>query len=507
MMLEWFKTQAPSCDAVDQTSPPEAKIALFRALFRGREDVYPLRFESRRTGKTGYQPACGNEWVRGVCEKPRIKCSDCPHQRFLPVTDHVIRWHLAGRNDDGKDFVMGLYPMLQDETCFLLAVDFDGESWRDDANAFCKTCRHLNVPAALERSRSGNGAHVWIFFQQALSASLARKLGSHILTETMERRPEIGLKSYDRFFPNQDTLPLGGFGNLIALPLQKRAREAGNSVFLDEASLPYRDQWSFLSSIQRIDRSTVESIVRAAEAADRVVGVRYAPLAEDEPAPWTLPPSGRRKQPPLSGPLPAKLGLVLSDGIYIAKDELPPGLRNRLLRLAAFQNPEFYKAQAMRLPTYDKPRIISCAEDHPYHICLPRGCLPDLDQVLSELQIHQTARDERVSGRQLNAEFRGELRQEQMTAARAMMAHDTGVLSASTAFGKTVIAAWLVAKRAVNTLVLVHRRQLLEQWIERLCGFLDLPRSAIGQIGGGRKKPNGMIDVALVQSLVRRRGR
>jgi hypothetical protein len=489
---------------VDRRSAPEVKITLFRTLFRGREDVYPRRFESRRTGKSGYQPACANEWVRGVCEKPRIKCSECPHQRFLPVTDGTIRWHLSGEDDAGEDFVMGIYPMLQDETCFFLAVDFDKEGWSEDAKAFCETSRALSVPAALERSRSGNGAHVWIFFDGAIPAMLARKLGSHILTETMDRRPEIGLRSYDRFFPNQDTLPMGGFGNLIALPLQRRPRERGNSEFLDENFVPYADQWAFLSSIPPIERSLVESIIHKAETSDRVIGVRQAPAAEDEAAPWTLPPSRRRKEPPLSGPLPTDVELILNDEIYLAKDDLPPALRNRLLRLAAFQNPQFYKAQAMRLPTYDKPRIIGCAEDHPYHISLPRGCLADVQELLSGLKINYIIRDERFSGRPLAVEFHGELRQDQLIAARAMLAHDTGVLSASTAFGKTVIAAWLIAKRGVNTLVLVHRRQLLEQWIERLCAFLDLPRRAIGYIGGGGKRPNGSIDVALVQSLVRK---
>ena len=231
------------------TSPPAAKIALFRSLFRGREDVYPRRFESRKTGKAGYAPACANEWVRGVCEKPKIKCAECPHRRFLPVTDEVIRWHLSGRDELGRDFVMGVYPMLLDETCLFLAVDFDKENWQADAGAFVETCRELDLPVALERSRSGNGGHVWFFFAEAVSAAVARKLGSHILTETMERRPDLGLDSYDRLFPNQDTLPKGGFGNLIALPLQKRARERGNSVFLDEQFNPYPDQWAFLSSM------------------------------------------------------------------------------------------------------------------------------------------------------------------------------------------------------------------------------------------------------------------
>ncbi len=504
MAPEQFVIRAPPHRIIDHRSPPEAKIALFRSLFRGREDVYPRRFESRKTGNAGYQPVCANEWIRGVCEKPRIKCSDCHHQHFIPVTDEAIRWHLSGKDNEGKDFVMGVYPMLQDETCFVLAVDFDKAGWQEDARAYCETCRHLDVPCALERSRSGNGAHVWIFFEQAIPAALARKLGSHILTETMDRRPEVGLRSYDRFFPNQDTLPVGGFGNLIALPLQRRPRESNNTMFLDEGFAPHPDQWTFLSTIRRVDQCAVESIVHKAEASDRVVDIRHALTEGDESAPWALPPSRRRKERPISGPLPANLELVLGDEIYIAKDALSPGLRNRLLRLAAFQNPEFYRAQAMRLPTYDKPRIVACAEDHPCHISLPRGCLADVQKLLSDLKITHAIRDERFSGLPLMVEFHGELRHEQLAAASEMLAHEVGVLSAGTAFGKTVVAAWLIARRRVNTLVLVHRRQLLEQWIERLCTFLDLPTKSIGQIGGGRKKPNGILDVALIQSLSRK---
>jgi hypothetical protein len=210
---------------IDSHSSAPAKITLFRSLFRGREDVYPRRFESRKTGKSGYSPACANEWVRGVCEKPRVKCAECDNRRFLPVTDDVIRWHLSGHDDAGQSFVAGVYPLLQDESCFFLAIDFDKEAWQQDVSAFLDTCRELKLEAALERSRSGRGGHVWFFFVDAIPAALARKLGSFLLTETMERRPDIGLDSYDRLFPNQDTLPQGGFGNLIALPLQKQARE------------------------------------------------------------------------------------------------------------------------------------------------------------------------------------------------------------------------------------------------------------------------------------------
>jgi hypothetical protein len=333
--------------SVTYTSSAQAKIALFRSLFRGRVDVYPRRFESRTSGRAGYAPACANEWVRGICEKPRVRCADCAHRRFLPVTDDVIRWHLSGQGPDGQPFVAGVYPLLLDETCCFLAVDFDKAQWREDATTILETCGRLQLPAALERSRSGRGGHVWIFFEEALPAALARRLGSHLLTEAMEGRPDIGFDSYDRLFPSQDTLPQGGFGNLVALPLQRGPREKGNSVFLDQDGEPWPDQWAFLARIARIPRTRVERIVQEAEQRGRVLGVKLPPQEDGEHEPWTAPPSGRRRVTALAGALPESLELVLGNQIYIPKTPLPPALRNRLLRLCAFQNPEFYKAQAL----------------------------------------------------------------------------------------------------------------------------------------------------------------
>ncbi len=490
---------------IHHRSPSHEKIALFRSLFRGREDVYPRRFENRRTGRAGYAPACGNEWVRGICEKPRIKCADCRHKAFLPVTDEVIRWHLSGRDNHGRDFVAGVYPMLADETCFFLAIDFDKENWRDDVLAVMAACRRLEIPAALERSRSGNGGHVWFFFSRAVPACQARKLGSAVLTETMERRPEIGLASYDRLFPNQDTMPKGGFGNLIALPMQKAARAGGNSLFVDDEFQPLPDQWAFLSGVGRLSPERVGELVRDMERRGHVTGVRFALVEEDaDEEPWNSPPSRRRREAPLKGTLPGELRLVLGDQIYLSKEEMPPQLRNRLIRLAAFQNPEFYRAQAMRLSTYNKPRVIGSAEDLPDHIGLPRGCLDDLLAFLKQSKIKPVIRDERVRGEKLDVRFAGTLRPEQEAASAAMLAHDTGVLSATTAFGKTVLAAHLIAARGVNTLVLVHRQQLMDQWVGRLATFLDVPEKSIGRLGGGRRKLTGGLDVALIQSLVRK---
>jgi len=495
----------PGEPLVTSLSSGQEKIRLFRSLFRGREDVFPRRFESKKTGKSGYQPCCRKEWIKGLCRKPKIKCHDCESRDFVPVTDEIIQSHFLGRDVSMKrskrDYTIGVFPLLQDETCWFLAVDFDKEDWMDDVSVYMDTCRTYKVPAALERSRSGKGGHVWIFFSEPIPAGLARQLGAFMLTESMEQRPDIGFDSYDRFFPSQDTMPRGGFGNLIALPLQKKPREKGDTLFLNELLTPYPDQWAFLSSISRMSRSQVEEVVKQASTRGGILGVRMVATDEDDSEPWLDPPSRYRKKLPVSGPLPRQIELVLGNQIYIEKEILPPGLKNRLIRLAAFQNPEFYRAQAMRFPTFDKPRIIHCCEDFPKYIGLPRGCLEEVISLLESFGIKTVLKDERFAGRQIDIGFQGVLRSEQEKAVEALLSHDTGVLSASTAFGKTVVAAFLIAKRGVNTLVMVHRRQLLDQWIARLKTFLDIEPKKIGQIGGGKRKPTRIIDVAIIQSL------
>ena len=482
---------------------PAAKIALFRTLFRGRDDVFPKRWSNPKSGKSGYSPACANEWVPRYCGKPKVKCGDCPNRNFLPVTDAIIAQHLRGEGPDGRDFIVGVYPMLVDETCWFLAADFDKKSWRDDVGAFLETCRIKNIPAAVERSRSGNGGHVWIFFAEPVPAGLARRLGAHILTETMERAPDLGFESYDRFFPNQDTMPAGGFGNLIALPLQHRPREAGNSIFLDDEFEPHPDQWQYLSGVRRMTLAEVSALTEEASRQGRILGVRL-PLDDDDEEPWLAPPSRRKLENPVSGPVPESVDMVLGDQVYIDRTALPPALVNRLVRLAAFQNPEFYSAQAMRLPTFGTPRIIGCAELLSHHVALPRGCRDQAEALLTSLGIGIQCRDERHAGRAVETSFVGTLTLEQQAAADALLRHDTGVLAATTAFGKTVVAAYTIAARKTNTLVLVHRRQLLDQWIARLSSFLDLPPKSIGQIGGGKRKPTGIVDVAVIQSLARK---
>jgi len=482
--------------------PPRSdheKVALFRSLFRGRADVFPKYWQNPKKGKKGYSPACDNEWVRGVCDKPRIRCGECPNQAFLAVTDRVLLDHLRGRH------VIGVYPLLEDETCWFLAVDFDKGDWKEDVAAFVETCRRFQLPAAVERSRSGNGAHVWFFFSAPVSATAARKMGCYLITETMAHRHELPMGSYDRFFPNQDTMPRGGFGNLIALPLQYESRQQGNTVFVDDDWVPYPDQWVYLAALPRLEPSRVEELAREASETGQVVGVHTRDSADEhETAPWLERPSRQRQKTRIEGPLPPQVHAVLGQQLFVDKLGLPPALLNQIKRLAAFQNPEFYKRQAMRLSTALTPRVITCAQDLPRHVGLPRGCRARLEALLREHGVELMVEDQRIEGDPLEVEFRGELTSVQKQAASALLAHDIGVFVAPPGAGKTVVGAHLVARRGRNTLILVHRTQLLDQWRSQLSVFLDLKPSAIGQIGGGKRKVTGNLDVAMIQSLVSR---
>jgi hypothetical protein len=476
---------------------PREKVALFHSLFAGRTDVFAKRWHSPKTDKQGYAPACNNEWVPGVCNKPRIKCGDCPNQAFIPVSEGILADHLRGR------LVAGVYPLLADETCHFLAVDFDKGSWQADVAAFAATCRRLELPVAVERSSSGNGAHVWFFFTQPIAANMARKMGCFLITQTMGARHELPMASYDRLFPNQDTMPKGGFGNLIALPLQRHARGQGNTVFVDEDFTPHPDQWAFLAALPRIEPSRVDALARKAADTGQVIGVH--PADDDESkTPWLKSYSGKQSTTPINAVLPRQVRAVFGQRLFVELSGLPSALINQIKRLAAFQNPEFYNKQALRLSTALTPRVISCVEETSQHVGLPRGCLGALRELLAAHGVEIVIDDRRSAGTPLDAAFRGTLTEPQQQASQAVEAHDTGVLVAPPATGKTVVGIHLIAQRARNTLVLVHRTQLLEQWRAQLSAFLDLQPGDIGQIGGGKHKPNGRIDVAMMQSLVRR---
>ena len=471
----------------------DEKVALFRRLFRGRTDVFPIRWESKTSAKSGYSPACANEWRAGVCEKPRIKCGDCGNRMLIPLTDSVIFDHLAGEH------TVGVYPLLEDDTCHFLAIDFDEAEWREDARAFVRSCSELGVPVALEISRSGKGAHAWVFFAGKVSARDARRLGTAIISHTCSRTRQLKLESYDRLFPNQDTMPKGGFGNLIALPLQKVPRENGCSVFVDAELHPYHDQWTFLASIHPMAPHDIEPTILRATGRAHPLDVTFID-EEDLATPWKRSASSTKQLP---GTMPKSLTVTLSNLIYFEKAQLPQSLANRLIRLAAFQNPEFYRAQAMRMSVWDKPRVIGCAENYPQHIALPRGCLDAAQDLLRNNGIRCEFRDERYGGESLEVTFVGVLRPDQQSAVATMLGYDAGVLCAPTAFGKTVAAAAMIAKRGVNALVLVHRTELLKQWQERLQALLGVGKGTIGTIGGGKAKPTGKIDIAVMQSLSR----
>ena len=489
---------SPTNGEIPQT--PAEKVGLFRSLFRGRTDVFPARFVSKKTGKPGYSPTCSNKWSPGLCALGTGgKCGECPNQSFTAVSDQTILDHLQGRH------VMGVYPLLADETCWFLAADFDKSTWKADIAAFRETCDAIGIPAAIERSRSGNGAHAWFFFTAPLPANVARRMGCYLITETMTRRHELEMESYDRLFPNQDTMPRGGFGNLIALPLQHESRQQGNSVFIDESFEPYPDQWAFLSSVPRIAASTAEAVAREATRTGQVIGVRFAEVADAEDAtPWARAPSGRSRPPRIAESWPHKAKSVLAQRLFVEKTGLPPALLNELKRLAAFQNPEFYKKQKMRLSTALTPRVITCAEDLPLHVALPRGCAADAKRLFAEHGGTLSVEDQRCGGAPLEARFNGELTGVQTAAAQALLAHDIGVFVGPPGIGKTVLGTYLVAMRARNTLILVHRKPLLDQWIAQLAMFLGLDQKEVGQVGGGKRKPNGRLDVAMIQSLCRR---
>ena len=518
--IDW-RLPTKSAPPVQEPEPSrlstQEKVTLFRRLFRGRTDVHALRWESTASGKSGYSPACANDrFTRKipahgdaarsaragdgasashaeVCQKPRIQCADCAHRLLVPLSDAVIHDHLAGKH------TVGVYPLLEDDTCCFLAVDFDESEWREDARAFAQSCDALGVPVALEISRSGNGAHAWIFFSGRVSARDARRLGTALISHTCARTRQLKLDSYDRLFPNQDTMPKGGFGNLIALPLQKKPREHGGSVFVDHDLRPCPDQWACLASIQPMATHDIEPTILRASGGAHPLDVTFID-EEDLATPWQRAIPARQK---LSGTLPDTLAVTLANQLFFEKARLPQSLANRLIRLAAFQNPAFYRAQAMRLSVWDKPRVIGRAENYPQHIALPRGCLEAAQALLTDNGIRCELRDERYAGEAIAVGFVGTLRLDQEAAAVAMLRHDAGVLCAPTAFGKTVIAAAMIARRGVSTLVLVHRTELLKQWQARLQAFLGAGKGVIGTMGGGKAKLTGRIDIAVMQSLSR----
>lgn len=482
------------------TLNPDEKINLFQRLFRGREDVFPKLWISSKSSRKGYAPACANDWVYGLCgkgKKPPVKCGVCENKAYIPITRKIIKDHLQGKH------VIGTYPLLADETCWFLAVDFDKASWQKDVSAFRSTSRSLGLEPAIERSRSGNGAHAWFFFSEPIKASVARNMGCFLITETMSQHHELSMGSYDRLFPNQDTMPSGGFGNLIALPLQAGPRKNGNSVFVDDEFLEYPDQWGFLVSIKKISCIDVQKIADRAISQNKVIGLDLPASDDEQCLPWEKNPSGNSSLSKIKEKLPVDIKAVIAQKIFVEKAGLPSSLINRIKRLAAFQNPEFFKKQNMRLSTALTPRVISCFEDLPDYVALPRGCIESLKNLLEKNEVTLSIQDNCQKGIPNNFDFHGKLDDKQQQAVDEFLKHDCGVLVAPPGSGKTVIGTYLIATRRCSTLILVHRKPLIDQWISELSKFLNLSPKSIGIIGAGKNRPTKNIDVAMIQSLIR----
>ena len=467
----------------------DEKVKIFMEVFKGRTDLYAKRWTSNKTGKSGYSPVCKNEFSIYKCDKPRVKCSECPFRELLPLTEDVILKHLKG------EITIGIYPLLPGDLCNFLAIDFDKGTYEKDVSAFWSICDELDIPVYVERSRSGNGAHIWIFFEESIPARIARKMGNILLTKTMEK-VSLNLNSYDRILPNQDTMPKGGFGNLIALPFQGNSSKGGNTVFVDKYFEPQKDQLEILANIKRLKSDDVYKFVDKFKE-DDFKEPEIEEIADDD-----IPKKDNIKDIVFTN----NVECIFDNQIYIKKLKLLPNEISYLKRLASFTNPKFYELQKLRMPIFYKttPRIISCFDEDDRFLILPRGCMEKIKEICEKSNVKLIIKDKREQGTEVDYKFNGKLNRKQEKAMNDLISHETGVLCATTGFGKTVIGAKIISELKTNTLVIVNRNNLLDQWKERLSYFLDINKKEIGQCGASKEILNGKLDVASFQSLFKK---
>ena len=515
----------PSVVSIKEEPITKELVQFYYSMFKGRRDVYSLRSgkPNAKTGKHGYYTQCDNFWKAGLCGKKdgkNTKCQSCPNQKYKPLTGDVIYAHLTGVKEDCSD-VVGLYPVWPDETCNYLVFDFDNHDessnsvkWQEEANALRAICADNDVSCLVERSRSGKGAHVWMFFEKAINIKKARLFGAALLDKGAESVNQQSFDTYDRMIPAQDKLPEGGLGNLVALPLQGRAVKNGNSVFVDEKWQPYHDQWSVLKNTGKLSETFIDEKLSSwgnkYSISSNTDNETPGQISIDE-TPWENSTEFERSD------TKGTVRIVLADKAYVDKTGIKPRLQNKIRRLAAYNNPEYFRNQGMGISTFGIPRIVYSGEDTEQFIAIPRGCLNKLCKNLKSSNIDYSVEDKRNTGKEINVSFAGELYPEQQDAVNSLTGHDFGVLAAATGFGKTVVGSYLISERKVNTLILVHNNEIMQNWINDLERFLEIKedypqymtktgrvktrKSLIGRLTGAHNSMTGIIDVAMVTSL------
>ena len=496
----------------------------FFAMFWGREDIF-----AKRAKNGNYYPQCDNRWNNVLCPKQKgqkMYCEDCEHTSWTKLKPEIIVLHLVGDRKEGTD-VIGVYPLFSDGTCRFLVFDFDNhekgaekkdfankdDSWHDEVDALRMICRQNGIEALVERSRSGRGAHVWIFFQKPIAAATARNFGLLLLDKGLK---SINLKSfryYDRMYPSQDAT--NRIGNLIALPLQGQALKKGNSAFVDENWNAYSDQWGHLLYTRKLSQDEIE---KAVDKWQLELSMQHGAAdflnSKNRLKPW------KRHDAFAAADVTGKLHIVLADGIYIDALNLKPYLQNQIRCMAAFDNPVFYKNKRLGYSNYYNFSTVYLGEDTEGYIKLPRGLFENIIAECKKAKINYDIEDHREKGRPIRVSFNGELRVQQDLAAESLLAYDNGMLNAATAFGKTVVCGYLIAQRKVNTLILLESTDLISQWEEELNRFLIIDEeppeyqtktgrikkrtSVIGTLKGGRDTMTGIIDIAMIGSLYKK---